>query len=109
MDANRQKESQITSLLGLTGGMLGNIDNQQLQRYGMDQDAQLRREGLGASTDLGRNDLALREKLGMGNLNLGLAGLMQGGQNFNNSLASQNAQFGAGLNQQALLAMLGGL
>jgi hypothetical protein len=109
MDANKMKESQITSLLGLTGGMLGNIDNQQLQRYGMDLDAQLRREGVGASTGLGRDDLALREKLGMGNLNLGLAGLLQGGQQFGQSLASNNAQFSAGLNQQALLQMLGGL
>lgn len=108
-DANRTKEQQLTGLLGLTGGMLGNIDNQQLQRYGMDLDAQLRREGLGASTGLGQGDLALREKLGMGNLNLGLAGLLQGGQQFGQSLASNNAQFSAGLNQQALLQMLGGL
>lgn len=107
MDANRIKEQQITSLLGLSGGMLSDIDQQQLQRYGIDLDAQLRREGLGASTNLGQGDLALWEKLGMGNLNLGLAGLLQSGQQFGQSLASNNAQFSAGLNQQALMQMLG--
>ncbi|MES2958112.1 MAG: hypothetical protein V4792_07985, partial [Pseudomonadota bacterium] len=89
--------------------LLGDQDRMALSRYGIDTDAALRREGLGASTSLGQGDLALRDKLGTGNLNLGLASLLQGGQNFNSSLSSQNAQFGANLNQQALLALLGGL
>lgn len=109
MDANQRRDAQMVPLLSMTGGMLGDIDRAQLQRYGIDLDAALRREGLGASTSLGQGDLALREKLGTGNLNLGLLGLLQGGQQFGQSLASNNAQFTAGLNQQALLNLLGGL
>jgi len=109
MDANRLQSSEILTALGLGGGLLSGIDSRDLQRYGIDLDAQLRREGLGASTALGQGDLALRDKLGSGNLNLGLASLLQGGQQFGQSLSSQNAQFGAGLNQQALLSLLGGL
>ena len=109
MDANKQKEAVIASLLGMTGGLLGNQDQLQLQRYGIDTDALLRREGIGAQTSLGQGDLALRDKLGTAGLNLNLASLLQGGQQFGQSLASQNAQFSAGLNQAALLNLLGGL
>jgi hypothetical protein len=108
-DANKLQSAEILTALGLGGGLLSGIDSRDLQRYGIDTDAQLRREGLGASTSLGQGDLALRDKLGTGNLNLGLASLLQGGQQFGQSLSSQNAQFGAGLNQQALLSLLGGL
>lgn len=108
-DANRQQDVIASQLLGMTGGLLSDQDRLALQRYGMDLDANLRREGLGASTSLGQSDLALRDKLGTGNLNLGMLGLLQGGQQFGQSLASQNAQFSAGLNQAALLNMLGGL
>ena len=109
MDANKQKEAVIASLLGMTGGLLGDQDRMQMQRYGIDTDAQLRREGIGAQTSLGQGDLALRDKLGTAGLNLNLASLLQGGQQFGQSLASQNAQFSAGLNQAALLNLLGGL
>jgi hypothetical protein len=108
-DANRIKSAEILAALGLGGNLLQGIDQRELQRYGIDTDAALRREGLGATTALGQGDLALRDKLGIGNLNLGLLGLLQGGDQFGQSLSSQNAQFGAGLNQQAILSILGAL
>jgi hypothetical protein len=108
-DANKQQSAEILAALGLGGNLLGDQDRMNLQRYGIDTDAQLRREGLGASTSLGRDDLALRDKLGSGNLNLGLAGLLQGGQQFGQSLGLQAGMGQAQLNQQALLSLLGGL
>jgi hypothetical protein len=108
-DANRIKSAEILAALGLGGNLLQGIDQRELQRYGIDTDAALRREGLGATSALGQGDLALRDKLGTGNLNLGLLGLLQGGDQFGQSLSSQNAQFGAGLNQQAILSILGAL
>jgi hypothetical protein len=106
-DANKLQSAELMAALGLGGNLLNQIDSRDLTRYGIDQDAQLRREGLGATSALGQGDLALRDKLGTGNLNLGLASLLQGGDQFNSSLSSNNAQFSAGLNQQALLSMLG--
>jgi hypothetical protein len=109
LNANKQQSAELLAALGLTGNLLQGIDARDLTRYGIDQDAQLRREGLGATTDLGNRDIDLRGELGRANLNLGLASLLQGGEQFGQSLSSQNAQFGAGLNQQALLSLLGAL
>jgi hypothetical protein len=93
------------------GQFAGNAiqDAQRLQRYGIDLDAQLRREGLGATTSLGEQDLALRQLLGTGNLNLGLLGLLQGGQQFGQQLGLTAGIEGARLNQAALATLLGGL
>ncbi len=75
----------------------------------MDLDATLRREGLGAQTQLGNRELDIRDSLGQGNLGLGYAGLLQGGNQFNQSLGANLGIEQARLNQQALLSLLGGL
>jgi len=98
-----------------------------LQRYGMDQDADLRRQGLTLQGELGRGDLdvrrhasqgqldlggrelGLRDKLGSGQLNLGLLGTLLNNDQFKQQLGANLGMFGAGLNQQALLSLLGGL
>lgn len=109
MDGNKLQSAEIMAALGLGGNLLNAIDQRELQRYGIDTDAALRREGLGATTSLGRDDIALRGELGRGNLNLGLLGLLQGGEQFGQSLGLQAGLGQASLNQQALLALLGGL
>jgi hypothetical protein len=108
-DAQRLQSAELLAALGTAGGALSDIDRQQLQRYGIDLDAQLRREGLGATTSLGEQDLALRQLLGTGNLNLGLLGLLQGGQQFGQQLGLTAGIEGARLNQAALATLLGGL
>lgn len=108
-DQQRAQDQQLSAMLGLTGGLLGQQDSLGLQRYGIDTDAALRREGLGATTALGQGDLALRGELGRGNLNLGLASLLQGGEQFGQRLGADLGMFGANLNQNALLTLLGAL
>lgn len=105
-DKNRDAQLMMAQL---AGGLLQGNDAQNLQRYGIDQDAQVRREGLATQGALGQGDLTLRGELGRGQLNLGLAGLLQNGQQFGQQLGANNAQFTAGLNQNALLGLLNGL
>ena len=107
LDQTNQERQQLMSLLGLTGGLLGQEDSRGLQRYGIDTDAALRREGIGAQTELGRGDLSLRGELGRGNLNLGLLGLLSDSGYRDSALSQQGAQFSAGLDQQGLLGILG--
>jgi hypothetical protein len=57
----------------------------------------------------GQGQLGLQDKLGTGGLQLGLLQAMLQNQQFGQGLSSQNAQFGANLNQNALLQMLQGL
>jgi hypothetical protein len=115
------KDQQAQMLMSqLAGGMLTSQGGQDVSKYGIDtgaatskygidQGAATSKYGVDANTALGRGDLDLRNKLGTGQLNLGVAGLLQSGDQFNQGLSSNNAQFSAGLNQQALLNMLQGL
>lgn len=108
-DLGRRQSAEIMQALGLTGGMLGQQDQLALQDKLAQLDANLRQQGINSQTSLGQGDLALREKLGMGNLNLGLLGMLQGGQQFQQNLGAQMGIAGANLNQNALLGLLGGL
>jgi len=65
-------------------------------------DAAVRREGQSSQAALGNSDIELRKMLG-------LLGLQQGGQQFQQGLGAQIGMHSAGLNQQALLQILGGL
>jgi hypothetical protein len=103
---NRNHAAQLT-MAQLAGGMLQGNDAQALQRYGIDTGDATQRYGIDKQNTLGQGDLALRSKLGTGQLNLGLLGQMQQNSQFGKSLSSNNAQFSAGLNQQALMKMLG--
>jgi len=105
----QMQNANQTDALGLGGNMLNSQQGQDLQRYGIDTDAALRREGLGAQTSLGNRELDIRNSLGQGNLGLGYAGLAQGGQQFGQQLGANLGVQQAQLNQQALLALLGGL
>jgi hypothetical protein len=115
-DLNKQQLAATLQSQNLVGGMLGGQDvlaQQQAalaeQKRVADLDAQLRREGLGVQSDLGQSDIALRDKLGSGNLNLGLLGLLQGGQQFGQNLGLQAGIAGQNFNQQALAQLLGQL
>jgi hypothetical protein len=105
----QMQNANQTDALGLGGNMLNSQQGQDLQRYGIDTDAALRREGLGAQTSLGNRELDIRNSLGQGNLGLGYAGLLQGGQQFGQQLGANLGIEQARLNQSALLALLGGL
>lgn len=108
-DLQKQQDQQLMQALALGGGQLIDQDRLAMQRYGMDLDAQLRREGLGTQRELGLGDLGLRGELGRGQLNLGLLNLLQGGEQFGQSLSADLGKFNASLNNQSLLALLGGL
>jgi len=106
---HQQQQQDLTNALGLGGDLLNSQQAQDLQRYGLDLDATLRREGLGAQTSLGNRELDIRNSLGQGNLGLGYAGLLQGGDQFRQGLGANLGIEQARLNQSALLALLGGL
>jgi hypothetical protein len=105
-DKNRQSQQIMAQL---AGGMLSQADQQELQRYLGNQANDTSRLGITTQGSLGQGDLALRGRLGEGQLNLGLLQALMGNEQFGQSEAGTNARFGAGLNQQALLSMLGGL
>jgi hypothetical protein len=104
----RDRMNQLQSALSLSGSLLGDQDRMALQREMAQLQAQLQREGLGVQSSLGSGDLALRRDLGTGQLNLGLLGTLLSNQQFGQGLSSSNALGQAQLNQQAILALLGG-
>jgi len=126
-DKQASQDQQLLALLGIAGNatnagegrdlqreLAGNdnaISREQLalQRELGNTDAGLRSRGLDIQGSLGQGDLSLRSRLGEGNLNLGLASLLQGGNQFQQSLNQQGNQFSQGLDTQTLLALLGGL
>lgn len=103
--ANDIQSRDMTSALGMAGGLLSGNANLAQQKELADLDAQLRREGYGLQGELGRGDLSLRGELGRGQLNAQLLGLL-----LNNQLGQgQLALGGAQLDQNGLLGLLGGL
>ena len=105
---DRQARDLMTSL-AMGGQLLSDQDRLALQRYGIDTDAALRREGLGAQTSLGGRELDIRDRLGSGQLNLGLLGALLQNEQVGQNLGANLGMFSAGLNQNALLSLLGGL
>ena len=123
----QQQNANLSNALGLGGSMLDSQSGRDLSRYGMDQEAALQREGYGLSrygmdTDaelrrqalaqqgsLGGRELDIRNQLGQGNLGLGYAGLLQGGEQFRQGLGANLGIESARLNQDALIRLLGGL
>lgn len=77
------------------------------QRRQADQDAALRGRGIDSQSDLGNRDLSLRDKLGTGGLNAEILRLLMQNDQFNKGEAGTNGRFSAGLNQDAILRMLG--
>jgi hypothetical protein len=137
-DANKSKLSQLQAVLGQMGGDINSAEGRglqqriaemqaQIQRDSLKQsgsqfdrqlaqqgsqfgtDADLRRLGITTQGDLGLKDLSLRDKLGSAGINAQLLGLLQNNDQFGKSLGAQTGMFSAGLNQNALLALLGGL
>lgn len=106
-DLGRQQQQDITSALAMGGNLLGDQQRMDLQKQLADLDAQLRREGLGAQTSLGNRDIDLRSRLGEGQLNLGLLSALLNNDQFGQQLNQNALQFGAGLDQQGLLGILG--
>lgn len=105
LQARRQ---QIQSALLQFGNTLSGDQQRALQKQLADLDAQLKREGLNVQSTLGQGDLGLRRELGTGQLNLGLLGMLLNNQQFGDSLGLQAALGGAGLNRDALMALLQG-
>lgn len=103
---NRQAQ-ELSQAIQIAAAQGDNQAARELQERLAQLQATLSREEIGLRGRLGSQELELRNRLGSGQLNLGLLGLLQGGQQFNQNLGAQLGQFGAGLNQQALLQMLG--
>lgn len=137
-DAAKSKLAQMQSALSMMGSDINSeqgralqkqiADTQaQIQREGLkqnesqfgrsltqsgsqfDTDAALRRLGITSQTDLGNRDLSLKDKFGTAGLNAQIMQMLMNNKQFQQSESGTNARFGAGLNQQALLQMLGGL
>jgi hypothetical protein len=109
MQANQEKGVNDRSALASAAGLLGGNANLGQQQSLAELDATLRREGLAQQGALGSQDLALRSKLGEGQLNLGLLSALMQNDQFGKSLGQNASQFGASLDQNGLLALLGGL
>lgn len=107
--AGLQRGSQDLQRYGIDTSAGLERSGQDIQRHGIDQDAALRREGLGMQAGLGGRELDLRDRLGSGQLNLGLLSALLNDQQFGQQLGANLGMFGASLNQQALLSLLGGL
>lgn len=102
-DQNANERAAMGQAASLLSGNAGLAQQQALAEL----DAALRREGLAQQGQLGNADIALRGRLGEGQLNLGLLTALLGNQQFNQQLGQNAAQFGASLDQNGLLGMLG--
>ncbi len=105
----QQQNQNQGDALGLGGNMLDSQARQDLQRYGLDQDAGLRGRALDVQSNLGGRELDIRNSLGQGNLGLGYAGLQQSGELGRAQIGANLGLGTAQLNQNALLALLNGL
>lgn len=87
------------------------IQKQQLSQNQsqFDVSSALQKLGIQTQGNLGQSDLDLRKLLGTGGLNLQLLQLLTGNQQFGQSLASNNAQFGANQDMQNFWNLFGGL
>jgi hypothetical protein len=106
---NQMQNQNQTDALGLSGNFLDSQSRQDLQRYGLDQDAALRGRALDVQSNLGGRELDIRNSLGTGNLGLGYAGLQQSGELGRAQIGANLGLGTAQLNQNALLALLNGL
>lgn len=107
MQGNLERGVNDRNALGMAGSLLSGNAGLQQQTDLANLDATLRREGLAQQGQLGNADINLRSTLGQGQLNLGLLSTLLGNQQFNQSLSQNADQFGAGLDQQGLLGLLG--
>ena len=103
-DKQRQESQQASAIVA---SLLGQQDALNMQKYGIDTGADTARLGINTQGALGQGDLALRDKLGSGGLNLGLLQALLSNQQFGQNLGAQTGMFTAGLNQDALMKMLG--
>ena len=108
MQANQERGVNDRAALASAAGVLSGNAGLGQQQSLAELDAALRREGLAQQGQLGNADLALRSRLGEGQLNLGLLSQLLG-SDYQDRALNQNAyQFGANLDQQGLLGLLGG-
>jgi hypothetical protein len=106
---HQQQEQNLSQALGLGGSMLSDQAHIEAQQALAQLQAQLQREGLAQQGQLGNRELDIRDSLGQGNLGLGYAGLLQGGEQFRQGLGANMGIEQARLNMQAMLGMFGGL
>lgn len=97
------------SALNLAGGLLSGQQSLGQQQSLADLQAQLQREALAQQGSLGNRSLDVQQRLGEGQLNEGLLGLLLNNQQFGQQLGLQAGEFGAGLDAQTLMGLLGGL
>jgi hypothetical protein len=103
------QDADTRAFSGMAGSLLSGNANLSQQMNLANLDAELRRAGLAQQGQLGNADIALRGRLGEGQLNLGLLSALLSNDQFGRSLGQNASQFGAQLDQNGLLALLGGL
>jgi hypothetical protein len=107
--ANDLQNENMTNATSQIGNLLTGNANRDQNASQFGQDLNLRQQALDQSGQLGNSDIALRGRLGDGQLNLGLLQSLLQNNQFGQSLAQNGAQFGSSLDQNAILALLGGL
>jgi hypothetical protein len=120
MHLQDQQNDDIMRALGIGGGAYEGEQNRAFQggenQKGRDLQTIMQDKSLSMQDKIAQIDAALRGKgidqsgrLGEGQLNLGLLSLLTGADYNNRALDQQGAQFGAGLDAQTIMGLLGGL
>ena len=121
--ARQQRMNELYQALALGGNQLNEDEKNQIQLQLMELEKQqnaatnalagreldIRQSGIDSQTRLGQGDLDLRGYLGKGQLGLGLLSTLLNDRQVNTGQGIQLGLGQAGLNQQALLGLLGGL
>lgn len=126
-EANKQKLAQMQSTLARMGSDIDSAAGRALQQKIADMQTKMQRDalaenarqanqsaenqrlGITSQSDLGRMDIGLRDKLGTAGLNAQIAQMLLNNLQFGQGLGADLSKFGASLNQNALLNLLGGL
>lgn len=106
--ADRQ-ERGLLAALGIAGQSVGQDKALAQQKILADLDAAIRREGIASQGAIAGRDQDIRSRQGDASINNQLLGILLGHDEFGQQLNQQGAQFAAGLDNNTLLSLIGGL
>jgi len=108
-DEAKQRKQQLLQAAAIAGQHLSAEEARKLQKELAELDATISREGIASQANIAGNSLGVQSRIGEGGLNNQLLSILLGNQYNNAALNQQGAQFGAGLDTQTILSLLGGL
>lgn len=108
------EREKLAGSLGLESRRLDQQGSQFDRSFGegarqFDVESALKRLGIETQGSLGSRDIDLRDKLGSAGINADILRMLLQNDQFNKGEAGTNARYGAGLNQDAILRLLGSL